>query len=282
MAPPPCPTLDPALLTAWLAEDVGAGDVTTEATVPAGVIAEAEILVKQPAVVCGLGLVGQVLRRLDPHALVEELLPDATWVEERAVAARIRGNARAVLTGERLALNLLGRVCGIATTTRSYVQAVEGTGVQVLDTRKTAPGLRALDRYAVACGGGTNHRFGLFDAVLIKDNHLDLAGGPEEAVRRAREHAPGLPVEVEARTLDEVDAAVRAGADTILLDNMAPDLLREAVAHVGGRARTEASGGVTLETLRAIAETGVDAISVGALTHSVTVADISLEIRRFV
>ena len=149
MAPPPCPTLDPALLTAWLAEDVGAGDVTTEATVPAGVIAEAEILVKQPAVVCGLGLVAQVLRRLDPHAVVEELLPDATWVEQRAVAARIRGNARAVLTGERLALNLLGRVCGIATATRSYVQAVEGTGVQVLDTRKTAPGLRALDRYAV-------------------------------------------------------------------------------------------------------------------------------------
>jgi nicotinate-nucleotide pyrophosphorylase (carboxylating) len=196
-----------------------------------------------------------------------------------AVVAALAGPARALQTGERLALNLVQRMSGIATLTARYVQAVAGTGCAILDTRKTAPGLRLLDKRAVALGGGVNHRAGLYDAVLIKDNHIAVAGGIAAAVAAARAHAAGLPVEVEARTLAEVAAAVGAGADTILLDNMAPELLRKAVATIGGHARTEASGGITLDTIRAVAETGVDSISVGALTHSAAALDCSLEVQ---
>jgi nicotinate-nucleotide pyrophosphorylase (carboxylating) len=193
------------------------------------------------------------------------------------VVARLAGNARALLTGERTALNLLGRLSGIATLTRAYVDAVDSTGATILDTRKTTPGLRALEKLAVRVGGGTNHRFGLYDGILIKDNHLRLAGGVAEAVRRAQGN--GVPVEVECETLDDVRAALDAGAEIVLLDNMTVSQTREAVLLVGDRAKTEASGGVTLDTVRSIAEAGVDYVSVGALTHSARSLDVSMEVR---
>ena len=202
----------------------------------------------------------------------------ATRVEPPAVVARVTGAERAILTGERVALNFLGRLSGIATLTRRYVDAVAGTGVAVLDTRKTTPGLRALEKHAVACGGGRNHRFGLDDAVLIKDNHLRAAGSIAAAVELVRA-ASDLPVEVECDTLQQVGEALAVGVDAILLDNMSLEQLRAAAALVEGRARLEASGGVTLDTIRAIAETGVDEISVGALTHSARSLDVSLELR---
>jgi len=258
---------------AWLAEDVGAGDATTSTVVDEDAACEGRILVKEPGVVCGLAAAGAVFEALG--ARLEPLVADGDRVEAGPVA-HVEGLARAVLTGERLALNLLGRLSGIATLTRLYVDAVDGTGATILDTRKTTPGLRRLERQAVRCGGGTNHRFGLDDGVLIKDNHLRVAGSIGEAVRRAR--AAGLPVEVECDTLGQANEALGAGADRILLDNMAPDELRVAVALVARRAETEASGGVTLDTVRAVAETGVDFISVGALTHSAHALDVSLEV----
>ncbi len=260
---------------AFLAEDVGEGDLTTEAVVPAGARLDASLLLQEAGVVCGLDVAEAVFRELDPNLEFDALARDGDVIHGEV--ARLSGNARAILTGERTALNLLGRLSGIATLTRRYVDAVAGTGAQILDTRKTTPGLRALEKLAVRCGGGTNHRFGLFDAILIKDNHLRLAGGVAEAVRRAREQ--GVAVEVECETLEDVRDALAAGADTILLDNMRPAELREAVALVGGRAKTEASGRVTLETVREIAETGVDFVSVGALTHSARSLDVSLEVR---
>jgi nicotinate-nucleotide pyrophosphorylase (carboxylating) len=260
---------------AFLAEDVGEGDVTAESVVPADARLDAVLLLKEEGVVCGLEVVEAVFRELDAAVDFEPLARDGDVAHGRV--AWVGGNARPLLTGERTALNLLGRLSGIATLTRRYVDAVDGTGAVILDTRKTTPGLRALEKLAVRAGGGTNHRLGLFDAVLIKDNHLRLGGGVAESIRRARE--TGLPVEVECEALDDVRAALDAGADTILLDNMVPPQLREAVALVGGRARTEASGGVTLDTVREIAETGVDAISVGALTHSARSLDVSMEVR---
>jgi len=260
---------------AFLAEDVGDGDVTAESVVPADARLAAVLLLKEQGVVCGLEVVEAVFRELDPEVDFEPLARDGDLVQGEV--ARVAGNARALLTGERTALNLLGRLSGIATLTRRYVDAVAGTGAVILDTRKTTPGLRALEKLAVRAGGGTNHRFGLFDAVLIKDNHLRLGGGVAESVRRARE--TGLPVEVECETLDDVRAALAAHADTILLDNMAVPQLREAVGLIDGRARTEASGGVTLDTVREIAETGVDSISVGALTHGARSLDVSMEVR---
>jgi len=260
---------------AFLAEDVGDGDVTAEAVVPAEARLDAALLLKERGVVCGLEVVEAVFRELDPDVDFEPLVHDGGVVHGEV--ARIAGNARALLTGERTALNLLGRLSGIATLTRLYVEAVAGTGAVILDTRKTTPGLRALEKLAVRAGGGTNHRFGLFDAVLIKDNHLRLGGGVAESVRRARE--TGLSVEVECETLDDVRAALDEGADTILLDNMTVPQLGEAVAVVRGRARTEASGGVRLDTVREIAATGVDAISVGALTHGARSLDVSMEVR---
>lgn len=257
----------------WLAEDVGDGDLTSLSVIDEDAVCEARLLLKEPGVVCGLGAAAAVFAALG--ATLEPIAADGDTVEPGPVA-RIAGAARAVLTGERLALNLLGRLSGIATLTRRYADAVAGTGAVVLDTRKTTPGLRILEKHAVHCGGGRNHRFGLFDGVLIKDNHLRLAGSIASAVERARQ--TGVPVEVECDTLDQVREALDAGADWILLDNMQPPQLREAVALVGGRARLEASGGVTLETLPAIAATGVDAVSVGALTHSVRSLDVSLEV----
>jgi nicotinate-nucleotide pyrophosphorylase (carboxylating) len=268
-----------ALLDAWLAEDLGDGDVTTEATVPADLVVRAELLIKAPGVVCGLPLAEQVFARLDPDVRFEALLREGARVDAvPVVAASIAGRARAVLTGERLALNLVGRLSGIATLTARYVSAVAGTSAAILDTRKTTPGLRVLEKYAVACGGGRNHRIGLFDAVLVKDNHIAVAGSVGEAVRRARAHAPGLELEVEADTLAQVEGALEAGADSILLDNMPPDLLAEAVRLVSGRARTEASGGVTFDTVAAVARSGVDTISIGALTHAAASLDVSLEV----
>ena len=265
------------VVLAALAEDVGAGDVTTDATVAAEAVGTAELLVKEEGVVCGLRVAETAFRTLDPELRFEAFATDGDHVEPPAVVARLTGSERAILTAERVALNFLGRLSGIATLTRRYVDAVEGTGAAVLDTRKTTPGLRALEKDAVAAGGGRNHRFGLDGAVLIKDNHLRAAGSIAAAVARVRA-ATDLPIEVECETLAQVEAALDAGAEAILLDNMALDDLRAAVALVDGRARLEASGGVTLETIRAIAETGVDEISVGALTHSAPSLDVSLEL----
>jgi nicotinate-nucleotide pyrophosphorylase (carboxylating) len=263
---------------AALAEDVGAGDVTTEATVDADAVGTAELVVREPGIVCGLAAAAAVFEALDSDVHFEALVVEGDRVEGGAVVARVEGLERAILTGERTALNFLGRLSGISTLTRRYVDAVAGTGVAILDTRKTTPGLRLLEKHAVACGGGKNHRFGLEDGVLVKDNHLRAAGSMRAAVERLRSTTP-LQIEVECDTLEQVAEALEAGADAILLDNMTLDALREAVALVRGRARLEASGGVTLENVRAIAETGVDEISVGALTHSAKSLDVSLELR---
>jgi nicotinate-nucleotide pyrophosphorylase (carboxylating) len=262
-------------IRSFLTEDVGEGDVTTEAVVPADARLTAALLLKEEGVLCGLEVAEAVFRELDPELELEPLARDGETT--RGEIARLSGNARALLTGERTALNLLARLSGIATLTRRYVDAVAGTGVQILDTRKTTPGLRVLEKFAVRTGGGANHRFGLFDAILIKDNHLRLAGGVAEAVHRAQAH--DVPVEVECETFADVRDALAAGADAILLDNMPPAQLREAVAIVGGRATTEASGGVTIDTVREIAETGVDFVSVGSLTHSAHALDVSMEVR---
>jgi nicotinate-nucleotide pyrophosphorylase (carboxylating) len=266
------------VVLAALAEDIGAGDVTTEATVAGDAVGTAELLVKEAGVVCGLRVAETAFRALDPEIRFEAFASDGDHVEAPAVVARMTGYEQAILSAERVALNFLGRLSGIATLTRRYVDAVEGTGVAVLDTRKTTPGLRALEKDAVAAGGGRNHRFGLDDGVLIKDNHLRAAGSIARAVTLVRA-ATDLSVEVECETLDQVGEALDAGVDAILLDNMSLDGLRAAVAVVAGRARLEASGGVTLDTIRAIAETGVDEISVGALTHSARSLDVSLELR---
>ena len=259
-----------------LEEDLGAGDLTTEGVIPADATCDAELLVKEPGVVCGLQVAEAVFRVLDPSVTFEAAVDDGARLEAPARIASLAGPARPILTGERTALNFLGRLSGIATLTRQFVDAVEGTGAGVLDTRKTTPRLRALEKYAVRCGGGQNHRFGLYDGILIKDNHLAVAGSIREAVARAKRDE--IPVQVEAETLDDVREALALGVDSILLDNMPPETLRQAVALAGGRVPLEASGGVTLETARAIAETGVDEISVGALTHSVRSLDVSLEL----
>ena len=258
-----------------LAEDVGDGDVTTAATVPSEARARATISQKAPGVIYGLDVAIETFRALDPEVVFERLVDEGVWREGGPVLALV-GSARAILTGERTALNFLQRLSGVATMAARCVQAVSGTGATILDTRKTTPGLRALEKAAVAAGGATNHRAGLYDAILIKENHAALAGGVGEAVRRARGLFPDLPLEVECQTLAEVDEALAAGAPMILLDNMGVDELRAAVDRVGGRAKLEASGGFTLETIRAVAETGVDFISVGAITHSAPALDLSL------
>jgi len=265
------------IVHAALAEDIGAGDVTTDATVAPDALGTAALLVKEPGVVCGLHAAETTFRALDPDVRFEAFASDGDVVEPPAIVARVTGSERAILTGERVALNFVGHLSGIATLTRQYVDAVAGTGVAVLDTRKTTPGLRALEKHAVAAGGGTNHRFGLDDAVLIKDNHLRAAGSLPDAVELVRA-ATDVPVEVECETLVQVGEALELGVDAILLDNMTLVELREAVALARGRTRLEASGGVTLDTIRAIAETGVDEISVGALTHSARSLDVSLEL----
>jgi nicotinate-nucleotide pyrophosphorylase (carboxylating) len=259
---------------------VGDGDVTTAATVPEAARARALIRQKAPGVIYGLGVAVDVFRAVDPSIVASSLVSEGEWREDGGPVLALEGSARAILTGERTALNFLARLSGVATMAARCVQAVSGTGATILDTRKTTPGLRALEKAAVAAGGASNHRFGLFDAILIKENHAALAGGVGEAVRLARAYAPGLPLEVECRTLAEVDEALAAGAGRILLDNMSVSGLREAVAHVAGRARLEASGGVTVSTLRDIAGTGVDFVSVGALTHSAPALDLSLLLER--
>jgi nicotinate-nucleotide pyrophosphorylase (carboxylating) len=262
---------------AALAEDLGDGDVTTEATVDADATGSADLVVKEPGVVCGLAVAEAVFRAVDPELRFERLVEEGASVAAGTAVARVAGPERAILTGERTALNFLARLSGIATLTRRYVDAVEGTGAAILDTRKTTPGLRALEKHAVVTGGGRNHRFGLDDGVLVKDNHLRAAGSVASAVDRLRAATP-LPIEVECDTLEQVSEALAAGAEAILLDNMIPDQLRAAVALARGRARLEASGGVTLENVRDVAETGVDEISVGALTHSARSLDVSLEL----
>jgi nicotinate-nucleotide pyrophosphorylase (carboxylating) len=262
-----------------LAEDVGDGDVTTAATVPENARGRALITQKAPGVIYGLDVAAQTFRTLDPSIAVDSLVAEGVWREGGPVL-QIEGSARAILTAERTALNFLQRLSGVATMATRYVREIDGTGATILDTRKTTPGLRALEKAAVAAGGATNYRFGLFDAILIKENHAAAAGGVGEAVRKAHAYAPGFPLEVECRDLAEVDEALEAGAGIagfrILLDNMSIDQMREAVERVAGRAELEASGGVTLETLRGIAGTGVNFISVGALTHSAPALDLSL------
>ena len=265
-----------AVVARALAEDVGSGDLTTGAVVPAGARARATITQKAPGVIFGLQAAEEAFRQSDSEIVLERLTPEGEWREAGPVL-RAEGGAAGILASERTALNLLGRLSGVATLTARYVRAIEGTGARILDTRKTTPGLRALEKQAVVAGGGHNHRAGLFDAMLVKENHSALGGGVGEATRRALAAAPeGIPVEIECATRDEVDQALAAGATSLLLDNLTADDLREAVSRVGGRARTEASGGIDLDSVRAIAGTGVDYISVGALTHSAPALDLSL------
>ena len=268
---------DDELIERALAEDVGDGDATSVATVDAAARARATITQKAPGVISGLGVASGVFRHLDPAASIR-LGPEGIW-RQSGVVLEVEGNARALLTGERTALNFLGRLSGVATLTARVVDAVRQAGgtAQLLDTRKTTPGLRRLEKAAVAAGGGVNHRAGLYDAILIKENHAALAGGVGEAVRRARAARPDLPLAVEVRDGAEIDAALAAGAPRLLLDNMTPEQVREAVARVAGRAELEVSGGVTSDTVLVYATIdGVDYVSMGALTHSAPSLDLSL------
>jgi nicotinate-nucleotide pyrophosphorylase (carboxylating) len=264
------------IVRAALAEDVGSGDATTLATVDAGARARATITQKAPGVLFGLDCAQATFAQLDGDASFEPLSAEGAWQEAGVQVARVEGTARALLTGERVALNLLAGLSGVATLTARYVAAVEGTGVRILDTRKTTPGLRALEKAAVRAGGGTNHRTGLYDAILIKENHIAAAGGVGAAIERARAAYPELSLEVECRDEGEVQEALAAGAPRLLLDNMGPSELAAICARVGDRAVLEASGGITLETVRAHAVEGLDFISVGALTHSAPALDLSL------
>ena len=260
-----------------LDEDIGPGDATTDSIIPADASLRGQIVAKQSGVVAGLEVARRVFLQLSEQVNFEVKVEEGAQVEKRTVLVDLYGPARALLTGERTALNFLGRMSGIATLTREYMDAVKGTKAIILDTRKTAPGLRETDKLAIRLGGGENHRVGLFDMVLIKDNHIDFAGSITAAVRRVRERVSDLEIEVETRTLDDVREALELGVERILLDNMSAEMMRQAVAINDGRAKLEASGNVTIENVRQVAETGVDYISVGALTHSVKVFDVSLE-----
>ena len=279
MSPSPLPPLliEPVVRTA-LAEDLGrAGDVTA-ALITADAQLACVLAARRAGRIAGLDCARLAVAALDPAARFEPALADGDDAARGTVLARVEGNARAILSAERTALNLLGRLSGVATLTRAYVQAVEGTKARITDTRKTTPGLRALEKYAVRCGGGINHRFGLDDAILIKDNHVAACGGIAEALRRARALAGHLtPIEVEVDSLDQLEQALPFAPQVIMLDNFSLEDLRRAVGMVAGRVVLEASGGVTLETVAAIAATGVDVISVGALTHSAPVLDIGLD-----
>jgi len=260
-----------------LVEDIGPGDVTTNAIVPEDAVMKGRIVAKQDGIVAGLDVAQAVYDMVDHRVSFTAHVEEGEHVSNKTLLASVTGPARALLTGERTALNFLGRMSGIATMTGQYMQAVAGTKAVVLDTRKTVPGLRDLDKLAVKRGGGRNHRHALYDMVLIKDNHIDFAGSITKAVELARASAKGLEIEVETRTLADVSEALNLGVDWIMLDNMSNDMMREAVKMVNGRARLEASGNITLDTIRSVAETGVDFISVGALTHSVIVFDVSFK-----
>lgn len=269
-----------ALIDRAFEEDVQSGDVTTNAIVDESSRAEAVWTSKEKGIVAGLDIARKVFEKLDPHLEWEPGVKDGNEVEVGTELVMIKGSCRAILTAERIALNIAQRMSGIATMTRQYVDAIGDLKTKILDTRKTVPGLRLLDKYAVKAGGGTNHRMGLFDLAMIKDNHIVAAGGIEEALLNVRNSYPDLQVEVEATTLEQVQEALQAGADIIMLDNMSTKQMKEAVSLVKGKAKTEASGNITLDTIRKVAETGVDYISVGALTHSVQAFDISQELRR--
>lgn len=276
----------PALLItraveAALLEDLGlTGDITTNATVSAKAVATGVFEARGPGVISGLDVARETFRILDPAVTFEAHVSDGDAVAAKTVVATVKGNARAILTGERVALNFMGRMSGIATLTRRFVDAVAGTKAHIADTRKTTPGLRAFEKYAVRCGGGHNHRTGLFDAVLIKDNHIVAAGGIQAAIRAARAASGHMvKIEIEVDTLEQLAVVLTHNVDAVLLDNMTNDRLRKAVAMVDGRALTEASGGVSLPTVAAIAATGVDLISAGALTHSAAVLDLGLDFK---
>lgn len=259
-----------------LAEDIGSGDVTSASVIPEDAQLSAAFAARQPLVVAGLSVAEAIVKRLAPDATFTAMAADGDFVEDGTTIAKVAGSARALLSAERSALNILQHLSGIATLTRAYVDKISGTKAMILDTRKTIPGLRKLEKYAVKTGGGANHRMGLFDAVLIKDNHIAVAGSVNAAVSAAKAHSD-LEIRVECDTLSQVGDALNAGADSLLLDNMPPEILREAVALVAGRVPLEASGGVNLETVRAIAQTGVDYISVGRLTQSAPAVDIGLD-----
>ncbi|MCG0313246.1 MAG: carboxylating nicotinate-nucleotide diphosphorylase [Calditerricola sp.] len=268
------------LIAQALREDIGTGDVTTEAILPPGTPLVGRLVVKQAGRIAGLPVAEEVFRLLDPQVRMERHVDEGSDVAAGTVLATVSGEGRAILSAERVALNLLQRLSGIATATRDVCRAVADFPVRIADTRKTLPGLRALDKYAVRMGGGINHRFGLYDCVLIKDNHIAAAGSLSRAVEAVRRHVGHwIKVEVEADTLEQVDEAVRLGVDLILFDNMPPDEVAAAVRRVGGRAITEASGGITPENVRVYAATGVDVLSLGWLTHSVRALDISLDVQ---
>lgn len=269
-------------IRAWLAEDIGTGDVTSWATIPAGTLAKAVIHVKESGIVAGIPVAKLVFQVVDPSLTFHSLVKDGQFVEKGTVLIEVEGSAHSLLTGERLALNLLQRLSGIATKTHAYVDALGGLPVRLADTRKTTPGHRLLEKYAVRVGGGYNHRFGLYDAVMIKDNHIKGSGGITGAVQAARRIIPhSMKIEVETESLQQVEEAIACGADIIMLDNMPNDLMREAVGSIRAKAShviIEASGGVRLDTIRSIAECGVDVISVGGLTYSFDSLDISLDL----
>ncbi len=273
--------LDPALyretVRRALAEDLGWGDVTTDATVDADLKARGIVLAKEACVVAGLDVAAEVFHQLDPAAVVEVRRHDAERCEAGGVVATVRGAAAGMLTAERTALNFLQRMSGIATLTRRFVDAAAG-GITILDTRKTTPSLRALEKYAVRAGGGTNHRAGLDDGILIKDNHIRLAGGVARALQRMKDARQEMTIEIEVQSLEQLEEALAAGADLIMLDNLATEQIREAVRRINGRAKVEISGGVTLDRIPELARTGADYVSVGALTHSVPAVDLSFEL----
>ena len=277
----PFAPLDPGLyreiVRRALAEDLGWGDVTTEATVAAGLKARGVVLAKSPCVVAGVDVAAEAFRQLDPAVVFAVRKGDGSSCAPGDIVAEVSGSAASMLTAERTALNLMQRMTGIATMTRRYVDATGGH-ITILDTRKTTPTLRALEKYAVRAGGGTNHRSGLDDGILIKDNHIRLAGGLAEAVRRMKAANQEMPIEVEAQSLDQVDDAIQSGADIILLDNLTTDQIKDALTRIAGRAKVEISGGVTLERIPELARTGADYVSIGALTHSAPAADLSFEL----
>ena len=274
------PMLIEDVINRTLAEDLGrAGDITTLATIPASARARAVIAARESGVIAGSDLAIAAFRRLDQSIRFDTHIADGAFVSKGDVALAIEGPARAILSAERTALNFMGRLSGIASLTARYVEKVKHTKARIVCTRKTTPGLRAFEKHAVRCGGGFNHRFGLDDAILIKDNHIAVAGGVINALRAAKAFAGHLvKIEIEVDTLDQLDEVIREGADVVLLDNMTPAQLKDAVARVKGNMLTEASGGVTLESVAAIAESGVDMISIGALTHSASVLDLGLDI----